>query len=324
MKKELKIGSIVMLCFFLICISGLMVFCDHEDTVLAPYKGSPSMSQFIIESQTLTPKFTWLGGYVSTFGVNRGSEARLDSSLQWLIHTDDNNLHFPIKYGEPPSGATDLTTQYGGHFEDFIEDNTYTFWMVKTAVWDAVVANAGKTIIQTESDSIDTQIAGDSLLIDHHYHLQKTSWIDAYINVDMESIKGRGGLATITLIETDTSNSPAITWEIIDSDVTDTLLAAVGLCEGASYNPRMVIWEAWSVDTSGGLNVYGTKNVIPQPVVIGQPIPGTRVFEEYPADGLSPNKTYLFWIASEGWDCENHLRFTKYHAYITFETWRTY
>lgn len=308
-------GNIIIL--ILLC---LLEFCDGDKT-LAPYKGSPQMSEIIIEQETFTPKFTWLGGYVCAFGINRGFEARLDSTLQWLIKTDSNNLHFPVKYGVLPPEATDLTSVYDGHFEEFIEDSTYTYWVVKENAWDAVVENTGKLILTAELDSLTTIASGDTLWIDSYSHVQKSCWIDVYTNVDMASIKLRGGFAKITLTETDTSNSPVMTWEIIDSSVDDTLIAATGICLGESYSPKKIVWEAWSVDTTGGQKIYGKNNVIGQPLVVGSSFPGTKVFTEYPSKGLSRNKTYLFWIAGKDWNGVDHLRFTQYHSYITFNTW---
>ena len=311
------ISASSILILFLLC---LLRSCGEKNT-LAPYQGARPMNNIIIEQETFTPKFTWLGGYGCAFGVNRGDQARLDSTLQWLIKVDGDNLHYPVKYGELPEGVTDITNDYGGHFEALIEDSTYTFWVIKEAAWDAVVENAGKVIIMAELDTVTTIANEDTLWIDSYSHVQKSCWIDVYTNVDMASIKLRGGFAKITLIETDTSNSPVITWEIIDSSVEDSLVAAVGICLGESYNPKKIVWEAWSVDTVGGQKIYGKNNVIGQPLVIGSPIPGTKVFVEYPAKGLSRNKTYLFWLAGKDWNGVDHLRSTKYHSYITFNTW---
>jgi len=305
---------------FITLFFGLLRYCDNEET-LAPYSEAPDVEEIIIEQGSFYPKFTWKGGYVSAFGVNRGSEARLDSTLQWLVQIDGNNIHFPVKYGELPSGATDLTTQYGGHYADFVEDSTYTYWVIKNEVWASVHENAGKLIFRKELGKDDTSISGDTMFIDPQFHTQKTCWIDVYTNVDMGSIKCRGGLATITLTETDTSNNPIITWEIIDSNVTDTLISAFGICEGSVYDEGSIVWEVWSVDSSGGMTSYGNFNVIKQPIIMGQDFASTREFTEYPSTGLSRNMTYMFWIANADWDGLGHSRATPYHAYITFKTW---
>jgi len=296
-------------------------FCGEKENPLAAYKSSPVVEEIIIEQETFFPRFTWKGGYVSAFGINRGFEARLDSTLQWLVHIEGDNIHYPVKYGELPSGATDLTIQFGGRFEEFIEDSTYTYWMVKSDVWESVAANAGKYICRKELDDGVTFSNNDTLFIDPHYHIQKSCWIDVYTNVNMSSLKCRGKLATIYLAETDTSNSPIMTWEIVDNDVVDTLISAVGVCEGSTYGEKLAVWEVWSIDSSSGTNVYGKNNVIEQPVIIGQEFANTRVFAEYPEKGLSRNKTYMFWIANAGWDGLGHSRATAYHAYITFNTW---
>ncbi|MCF7885012.1 MAG: hypothetical protein K9M80_00830 [Candidatus Marinimicrobia bacterium] len=321
MRKEIKKLSSLIISFVGILVLVLFVHCDEENSNLAPYMGETYLSEMTIEKQTLKPKLTWLGGYVSAFGVNRGSKACLDSTLQWLIKTDGNNLQYPVEYGVVPEGATDLTEQYGGKFDEFIEDSTYTCWVVKEEGWDSIIEHPGNAMAQAELDTGISMLNNNTLLIDKYQYLRETRRIDIYTNIDRNSIKLRGGLAKIELTETDTSNSPVITWEIIDDDVTDTLVAATGVCEGVAYDPTALVWEVWSMDTIEGEVKYGKKNVIQQPLVLGESIPGTRVFKQYPAEGLSRNKNYLFWIAGEDWDGEKHLRFTKHHAYITFKTW---
>lgn len=316
MKKLLNL----MFKFFMILSLLFMVLCEEDKSTLAPYEGQTYLSEITIEKKTLSPKFTWLGGYISAFGINRGQEAALDSTLQWLVHTDGNNLRYPLEYGVVPEGAVDLTSQYGGEFESLIEDSNFTFWVVKAEGWDTIKNNTGKTLLQTEIDSAK-ESNQDTLFIDNYNYLKKSFRIDIYTNIDTNSIKLRGGLAKINLIETDTSNSPVVTWEIIDDDFNDSLISATGICEGVSYDPTKIVWEAWSVDTVDGETMYGSKNVIRQPLIMGQDLPGTRVFTQFPEQGLERNKNYLFWIAGEGWNGEDHLRFTKYHAYITFQTW---
>lgn len=305
---------------FITLFFGLLQFCDDEET-LAPYSDSPDVEEIIIEQESFYPKFTWKGGYVSAFGVNRGADARLDSTLQWLVQIDGDNMHYPVKYGNLPPGATDLTEQYGGQFKAFIEDSTYTYWVIKNEVWETVRGNASKYIFVWDLVEEETLISGDTLFIDPQYHTQKTCWIDVYTNVNMGSIKCRGGLATIYLAETDTSNNPIISWKIIDKNVSDTLVSALGICEGPTYDEGHVVWEVWSIDSSGSVNIYGKNNVVGQPVIMGQDFAGTREFTAYPTKGLSRNKDYMFWIANAEWDGLGHSRATPYHAYITFKTW---
>ena len=284
--------------------------CDEDNKPLAPYAGPPSLSDLLIERGTLTPRFNWIGGYVTVFGVNRGSHARLDSSLQWLIISEGNNLHYPIKYGVLPEGAEDITAQYGGRFEDFIEDSTYTYWMVKDSGWNEIKSHVGKIILSLQNDSVSAYAKDDTLWLSTSYYLQKSCWIDAFTNIDISSIKLRGSFADIVLTETDSCNNVLMDWTIIDQSVQDSLVAAVGLCKAATYDPKKIVWEIWSVDTVDNQKIYGKNNVISPPLLLGQSFPNTRVFNQFPSQGLERNATYLFWVAGKDWDQENHLRFT--------------
>jgi len=295
--------------------------CEEDSKPLAPYAGPPPLSDLLIEGGTLTPRFNWIGGYVTVFGVNRGHYARLDSTLQWLIISEGNNLHYPIKYGVLPEGAEDITELYGGKFEDFIEDSTYTYWMVKEEGWNDILQHVDKHIMPAITDSVHSYSIDDTLWINTYQHLQKSCWIDAFTNIDMSSIKLRGSFADIVLTETDSCNNVLIDWTIIDQSVQDSLVAAVGLCKAATYDPKKIVWEIWSVDTVDNQIIYGKNNVISPPLLLGQSFPNTWVFKQFPSQGLERNATYLFWVAGKDWDQENHLRFTKYHSYITFNTW---
>jgi hypothetical protein len=305
----------ILLCVLLMCFGCV------DDKTLAPYSGTQPLDNIIIEQGSFTPRITWLGGYVTAFGVNRGGHAILDSTLQWLIKAEGNQLHYPVEYGRLPSGIQDLTESLGGKYEPFIEDSNYTYWIAKEEVWPIIADNPGKIILPMDMDTLPYILQDDTLWLNVLYHWQRSRWIDVFTNVDISSIQKRGGFAEIFLTETDTSNNLVFDWKIIDKSVSDTLIAAMGLCKAATYDPKKIVWEVWSVDTSSGQNVYGKNNVISPPILLGESFPGTRAFKEYPLSGLERNGTYLFWIAGKDWDGVNHLRSTKYHAYITFTTW---
>ena len=258
---------------------------------------------------------------MTVFGVNRGNRACLDSSLQWLIKADGNTLHYPVRYGNLPAGVQDITEDFGGKYEPFIEDSNYTYWVLKDEMWSIVANNPNKTILPMELDTLPYIIQSDTIWINILYHWQRSRWIDVFTNVDLSSIQKRGGFAEIFLTETDSSNSLIMDWKILDRTVTDTMISAMGLCKAATYDPKKIVWEVWSVDTTGGQNVYGKNNIISPPVYLGNSYEKTRVFKEFPLTGLDRKGTYLFWIAGKDWDGVNHLRSTKYHAYITFTTW---
>jgi hypothetical protein len=302
-----------------IIITIVFISCESTDNTLAPYAGAPNVSGLQIEAESYTPKITWIGGYVTVLGINRGSKAALDNSLVWLIHKSGNDIHYPVQYGQLPSGAEDLTSQYGGSsIPQLIEDSTYTIWVVKEDVWSVLTANAGKIISLDDALTQTYSIVGDTIKLSASVHTQKTQNLDNYLNI--YEIKTYGQLGIIGISQTNTSNDPKISWRIIQSGVTDTLISAIGIADGSQYSSTASIWEAYSEVTENDTLFYGKHNVIPSPLLAGQNLSSTKVFVEYPIDGLQRNKTYYVWIANKNWDGVGRLRSTPFYAYATFKT----
>lgn len=95
----------------------------------------------------------------------------------------------------------------------------------------------------------------------------------------------------------------------------------MGLVNSAVYDPNAVVWEVWSVDSLSGAAIYGKHNVIQSPVYVGQTLAQTRVFYDYPPQGLERNQTYYLWIANQHWDGLKHGRAVNYYAYVSFVTY---
>lgn len=313
-----KKAFILFAIFFLLLIFGGWG-CSDEDNSLAPYAGSPSMSNIIVQSGSFKPAVTWVGGYVSVFAVNKGSRAALDSTLIWLVHTNGNNIHYPVHFGVLPEGAEDMTSQFGGSVEDSLsEDNTYTYWVLKEDVWNQISSQKGKVIEVDSSQSASlVQVKGDTLKINNYGCVKETQNLDVYINIENVSTFGRLGIISVKIMN---SSNPIISWEITQDGVTDTLLSAIGIVEGGQYDATKLVWEIFSEEDSAGVKIYGKKNLIKSPITAGEEFPGTRVFAEYPASGLERDKTYYLWIANKEWDGETRLRFALGYAYITFNT----
>ena len=311
---------------FAVAWTGVLVFLnlsctEKSGTTTAPYQNSRDISDIVIEEESFNPKLTWLGGYASVIGVNRDSVAALDSSLIWLIYVPDNNLHYPVQFGELPDGAQDLTSAYGGSKLDRLtEDNNYTFWVMKAEAWQKVSMHDGKKLFpDSVSGHGDVTVIGDSIFCGSRIYTEKYKQLDVYVN--LSNIKPVGKLANIFVEQPITSNNPKITWEIKQVGVTDTLLSAMGIVLGQSYNPNNLVWEVWSVDSSGTKPIYGKENIIAQPVVCGDSFEKSHVFVQYPPTGLERNKDYYIWIANKDWDGEKRLRVTNFYAYVTFHTW---
>jgi len=302
-----------------IMIITAFISCENTDDTLAPYVGSPNVSGLQIEAKSYTPKITWIGGYITVLGINRGSKAALDNSLVWLIYKSGNDIHYPVQYGQLPIGVQDLTSQYGGSsIPELIEDSTYTIWVIKEDVWNIISTNPGKIITL---DSVLTQtysIAGDTIKLSASVHTQKTQNLDNYLNIYEIATFGRLGIIGIN--QTNTSNDPKISWRMTQPDVADTLIAAIGIADGSQYSSTASIWEVYSEVTENDTLFYGKHNVIPSPLLAGQNLSSTKVFVEYPIDGLQRNKTYYVWIANKNWDGVGRLRSTPFYAYATFKT----
>lgn len=307
---NLLVGIIIIIVF---------ISCENSDNTLAPYVGSPNVSGLQIEAKSYTPKITWIGGYVSVLGINRGSNAALDNSLVWLIYKSGNDIHYPVQYGQLPNGVQDLTSQYGGSsIPELIEDSTYTIWVIKEDVWTVLTTNPGKIITIDSALTQTSSIVGDTIKLSASVHTQKTQNLDNYLNIYEISTFGRLGI--ISIEQTNTSDNPKISWTITQPEVTDTMIAAIGIADGSQYSSSASIWEAYSEVTENDTLFFGKHNVISSPLIAGQNLSDTKIFVEYPVDGLQRNKTYYVWIANRNWDGVGRLRSTPFYAYATFKT----
>jgi hypothetical protein len=290
-----------------------------EDNTLAPYVGSPGMSKISIESGTTTPRINWIGGYVTVLGVNKGNYPALDSSLIWLIYLSGDQIKYPVKYGQIPAGAQDITSNYGGIFQsELIEDSSYSFWVMKEADWNQISSQQNKVL------SLDTAITsivfdGDTINLPTKNYTQLIAPLDNYIN--LYDIRPRGQLADIIITQPTTDNNLLVDWEIKQSSVTDTLISVIGICESFQYDPNKLVWQVYSIQDSGGVTYYGKKNVIPGPLTTGDLFVETFVFVEYPLEGLARNKEYYLYIANKDWNGEDHSLTTDYYCYVRFKTY---
>lgn len=312
--------------FSFITINALFFFsCNEEDNTLATYLGSRNLEQINIQEGSYKPKISWIGGYVSVFGVNYGSRAALDSTLVFLIYKSGNDIYYPVTFAEVPQGAQDLTSQYGGtRIDSLTEDSTYTFWVLKEAEWNQISSMNNIILIYDSSLTTSLQVVGDTIKLNAQGHTQIVKPLNIYINISVvTNANNPGGRlilngGTITVQATNVSNNPVISWVL--TQIQDSLIAAMGITEGGVYNQNAEIWSVYSVSDSAGQTQYGKVNVITPPVVAGQEIPNTQVFVEYPAEGLKKNTIYYLWIASKDWNGETRDRTTNYYAYVSFST----
>lgn len=306
----------------LILVAAIIISsCNDDDNELTSYAGAPQMSSVKIEAGTFIPSITWVGGFASVVGVNHGLKASLDSTLIWLVKTEGNNLRYPILFGSAPTGAVDFTEQYGGQPVDSLsEDQIYTYWVMKEEMWNQV---SGITGVQMQAnDQFDEgefiQESDTLIELSAYSFTAKAQQIDVYVNV--ADLKFFGKLGEIYVSQPVDATGPTITWKIIQSDVTDTVISAIGIVEGQAYDEKHIFWDLWSLEESGGEKVYGKKNVISAPLKLGDSPDGTITFNQVPETGLERDKDYYIWIANENWE-GNRFRVTKFYAYATFRTW---
>ena len=294
-----------------------LISCEQEDDSLAPYVGSREISELTIEKESFNPKVTWVGGYISTFGVNRGSQAALDSTLVWLIHTNGDKIIFPVTVGQLPEGAQDITVSYGGVSIDSLEeDELYTVWIMKETVWQEVSSMSQVELTEDTIPGSSVTVSGDSLLIIGSSSFEKSGFpVNVYINI--LNVRSLGPLADL-FVDATPDNIPRIRWTKKAAGVTDTMIAAIGFVRGVTYDASGAMWEVYSERDSAGIKLYARDNLIKGPVVMGDSLPGTREFIEFTTEALVRNEDYHIWIADKTWDRENRQRFTPGYSYITF------
>jgi|WetSurMetagenome_2_1015567.scaffolds.fasta_scaffold30179_2 hypothetical protein len=314
-KLKNNIRNVLAILFFFIIGSA----CTEDNSTLAPYVGPPEMSNITLESGSTTPRINWVGGYVTVMGINTGSNPALDSTLIWLIYQAGDQIRYPVKYGQLPAGAQELTTDYGGTFlPELVEDNSYSFWVMKESDWNQISSNQNKYLnLDTLITSIE--IDGDTINIPQDNYTQLIAPLDNYINI--KDIVPRGRLADLFVEQPTTDNNPIISWQIKQTGVTDTLIAVIGICASGQFDPGSLVWEVYSSIDSGGITYFGKNNVIPGPLKTGDQFAQTFVFTEYPEDGLERDKTYFLYIANKDWNGEDYDRAADYFCYVIFNTY---
>ena len=226
----------------------------------------------------------------------------------------------PCRVSILPEGAQDIVTQYGGKAaERLVEDNTYTFWVLKEDVWNEIQKYPGKPIfVNSALETSVVEVKEDSVFVSASSFVQSIEPLDVFVNIT--NLQSRGRLGTISLIQPTLDQYPVLVWEV-KPDIADTTVAAVGVCEGSQYSPLKSLWEAWSEEIIDDKHVYGKKNVIHSPVVFGDTLAGTKEFYKYPMSGLERNENYYVWIGSQDWDGLKHSRVATGYSYATFQTY---
>jgi hypothetical protein len=302
-------------------LTAFLPACAPEDAPLAPYAGGGrDITTVTVEELVFSPRVTWLGGFVSVLGVNRGDRAALDSTLVWLVRSGGNTLRYPVTYGVLPQGAQDMTALYGGTTSPLLEeDNTYTFWVMKDDAWSQTAALRNTTLCVDSSGGAPVRIQQDTVFVRQESFMSVSRRLDVYINI--REVRAFGRLGILSVLDSDSTSTPVVTFRITQAGLTDTAVSAIGVVDGTLYDVTKVVWEMISREVLPDTTIYWKNNVIRSPVWMGETVPGTVTFVSFPAEGLQRGHSYYLWIANSGWDQVNRGRATPGYAYATFVVW---
>jgi len=320
MKKEGLLPVALCASFVAAGLLAILPGCTkEEDSTLAPYAGGQNLAKISIEKLSFTPKISWMGGYVTVFGVNKGTRASLDSTLVWLVYGSGNSVHYPVTFGSLPSGTIDLTTQYGGTPQSKLqEDNAYTYWVMTEDAWGQVSGQRNKTLAVDSSGTSLVRVQNDTVYVNQSSHTQHFELLDVYINI--KDVLQFGKLGKMNITQSDTSNRPLITFTITQAGA-DSTVSAIGLVYGGIYTVNNVVWEMISKEVRPDTTIYWKNDVIHSPVVAGLHVQGTETFVELAPDALKRGLSYYLWMANKNWDQQTRLRSTPNYAFTTFTVW---
>jgi hypothetical protein len=314
--------SIVTLSAVPLMLLTLSLGCKEDAGTLAPYTDIPGgLSQINIQDSVFTPRVTWLGGYVTAFGVNQGTTAVLDSTLVSLIYAPGDGVKFPLTFGTVPQGTQERLTQYGGtRLTRLIEDRDYTFWILKETAWNQVAAFSKLPMVVDSNATVTVQRRNDTLYLSTSAFMKLTKRVDVYINIKNLRVYGRL-CGSINVIASDTSDRPLITFTVTQAGAPDTKVSAIGICLGSDYRVDNRVWEVISADVRQDTTIYWKDDVIASPLVMGLPIPGTAEFISYPSAGLRRGDQYYLWLANKNWDQTTRTRAIPNYGFATFTVW---
>lgn len=254
-----------MRCVLFACLfaAAFLGGCDGAENPLAPYEGArPLEIQRVTRS--FSPDFQWVGGRVAAVGVNRGTEAALDSSLVWLSVADDNSIGGPVSIGEGLDA--DLVRQYGGTPTDSLaSDETYTFWIAEKSALDAAL---------------------DPAKLDAFTFTDTTVTLALLLNG-----RNRGSLGFDVQILRDErldGETYRVNWTPADRAV-----RRVALVKGSALPSFTgLVWHIVQPD--------GTPDAILPPVALGETPPGAETAVEWA--GTFEPATYTLWMVDDTWD----------------------
>ncbi len=202
---------------------------------------------------------------MAAVGVNRGTDAALDSTLVWLVTANDNDISSAVSIGAELDVA-EVNLHGGSALDSLINETEYTFWLAERSVYDAGL---------TESSRTPLTFADTTLTL--RYRLLSRSGGDSGFISDLRIIRDQRL----------TSDKYLIVWSPPDAGA-----RRLAIRRGSSGGYTDLIWDLIAENT----NADGIQS----PVVIGEPPAGVVIGAEWPDDGFSA-ATHTLWMTSENW-----------------------
>ncbi len=247
-------------------LAALVAGCSQESNPLAPYDGHRDL-EFLHVTQSFTPDIQWVGGRVAAVGVNRGSQAGLDSTLVWLRMASDNSISSVVTVG--PNFDAALVESFGGvPASEIDDDETYTFWIAAASAVDA-----GLVPGQYPSGAFaDTTISFQLVMFGQ-------GGGDPNLGVQFRVIRDE------SLIE---GEQFVVSWT--PENLAFRQLAIRQATVGGWTN---LIWHIRTPE--------GESPSITTPLVIGEAPDGVQEVISFPESGFEP-ATHLLWANTDGWN----------------------
>lgn len=261
--SNMKQPAIFLLAVVLITAAAL-AGCDVESNPLAPYEGHrPLIMQQV--TQSFTPDVQWVGGRVAAVGVNRGEVAALDSSLVWLMTSDDDDIGSHVTVGDEADAQKVL--QFGGVPRDSLADGeTYTVWLATKEALDAELNASSRNPYTFADTTITTRL--------------------------ILTGRQRGGAPVTMQISRDqrlTGTQFVVSWT-----PADYAFRRVAIRKGAALPAFTgLVWHVVLPDEA--------SDSITSPVVIGMTPEGAEDVQAWPEGGFEADN-YTLWMVDSSWN----------------------
>jgi hypothetical protein len=267
--------------------------CTDEANPLAPYEGGRPL-ELLRVTQNFTPEMQWVGGRVAAVGVNRGSEASLDSTLVWLQEAASNDIGSYVTVGE--NTAASLVRSFGGEPVDSLADGEeYTFWIAERSAFDLAL----------DSALIDPAAFADTTFTMNLF-LRGSAGGDFNLDVEYEILREERLLESRFVV----TWTPAVPFRQL----------AIRAAPTGGYTD--LVWHILVPD--------GETGEITPPLVIGQTPPGVQeatAFDGFVEDdvvGIAPTDTtdfdapvHTLWAVTEEWE-EGEFGSSPFNTGYTF------